>query len=114
MAAFYMDHHVPRAITSGLRRVGVEVLTAAEDARAEASDPRLLDRATELGRVFFTRDEDLLVEGSRRQSSGEEFSGIVYAHQLRVSIGECVASLTLIAGAATDEELLNSVIYLPL
>src|SRR5438876_4905474 len=29
--AFYMDHHVPGAITLGLRLRGVEVLTAYED-----------------------------------------------------------------------------------
>ena len=30
--AFYMDHHVPRAITVGLRLRGVDVLTAYEAA----------------------------------------------------------------------------------
>ena len=29
--ALYMDHHVPRAITHGLRLRGVDVLTAFED-----------------------------------------------------------------------------------
>jgi hypothetical protein len=29
--AFYMDHHVPRAVTLGLRLRGVDVLTAYED-----------------------------------------------------------------------------------
>jgi hypothetical protein len=34
MLSFYMDHHVPSAITAGLRRRGVAVLTAAEDGSA--------------------------------------------------------------------------------
>lgn len=58
----YMDHHVPRAITVGLRLRQVDVLTAYEDGMSEAEDPALLDRAGELGRVLFTHDDDLLVE----------------------------------------------------
>lgn len=43
--ALNMD--IPRAITNGLRRRGVDVLTAQEDGTAELDDPPLLDRATE-------------------------------------------------------------------
>lgn len=34
-----MDHHVPRAITNGLRLRGVDVLTAHEDGASELRDP---------------------------------------------------------------------------
>ncbi len=50
----YMDVHVRRAVTDGLRLRGVDVLTALEDGAAELEDPALLDRATELGRVLFS------------------------------------------------------------
>ncbi len=33
--SFYMEQHVPSAITRGLRRRGVDVLTAEEDGAAE-------------------------------------------------------------------------------
>ena len=36
----------------------------------------------------FTQDEDLLAEGVRRQRAGEPLPGIIYAHQLRVTIGQ--------------------------
>ncbi len=36
--AFYMDVHVPRAITIGLRELGVDVLTSQEDETAEWED----------------------------------------------------------------------------
>jgi hypothetical protein len=42
-----MDHHIPAAITSGMRRRGVDVLTAFEDGSADGSDDRLLERAIE-------------------------------------------------------------------
>lgn len=45
--SLYMDHHVPRAITIGLRRRGVNIITAFEDGSHELADNKLLDRATE-------------------------------------------------------------------
>jgi len=65
---FYMDHHVPRAITLGLRLREADVITAYEDGTSELDDTGLLDRAGELGRVLFTRDDDLSL---RRQVDKE-------------------------------------------
>lgn len=64
--SFYMDVQVPFAITEQLRRRGVDVLVAQEDGARRFSDPDLLDRASELGRVFVTQDADLLIEASAR------------------------------------------------
>lgn len=75
--SFYLDEHIPRAITNGLRLRGVDVLTAQEDGRSGASDADLLDRATELGRILVTFDDDLLTEAATRQRSGESFSGVI-------------------------------------
>ncbi|MFO1434781.1 MAG: DUF5615 family PIN-like protein [Candidatus Competibacteraceae bacterium] len=55
-----MDHHVHAAITEGLRRRGVDVITAYEDGSAELDDNQLLARATQLGRALFSQDSDLL------------------------------------------------------
>jgi predicted nuclease of predicted toxin-antitoxin system len=55
-----MDVHVPAAITRGLLLTGVDVLTAQLDGTTQLEDPGLLDRATELGRVLFSQDDDLL------------------------------------------------------
>jgi predicted nuclease of predicted toxin-antitoxin system len=112
--ALYMDEHVPFAITAGLNLRGVDVLTVQEDAARELDDPELLDRAMELGRVVFTQDEDFLREAHRRQDSGEAFAGVVYAHQLNVTIGQCVADLELIAKVYEPEDMANRVEYLPL
>ena len=112
--ALYMDHHVPRAITAGLRLRGVDVLTAYEDGMSEAEDDDLLDLATELERVLFTQDVDLLTEASRRQREGVAFQGVIYAHQLRVTIGTCVQDLEIIAKAGEPEDLVNRIQFLPL
>jgi len=112
--ALYMDHHVPVAITKGLRRRGVEVLTAEEDGATTRSDPELLDRALALSRVIFTRDDDFLREAARRQHASEPFAGVIYAHQLNATIGQCVNDLELIAKVHELGDMANQVIYLPL
>ena len=112
--ALYMNQHVPRAITVGLRLRGVDVITAYEDGASEMDDSELLDRAGELGRVLFTQDDDLLAEAAKRQREGILFRGVIYAHQLRVSIGTCVHDLEIIAKAGEPEDLSNRVQFLPL
>jgi hypothetical protein len=63
----YMDHHVPSAITRGLRHRGIDVLTAEEDQTAQWDDERLLRQATELGRVAL---------GCERKPYAPKFSAI--------------------------------------
>ncbi len=109
-----MDVHVPRPVTRGLRRRGVDVLTAQEDGTDRWNDPELLDRAATVGRVLFSQDVDLLAEAARRQRAGVSFQGIIYAPQLAVSIGQCIDDLELLAKTGTESDLLNRVYYLPL
>jgi predicted nuclease of predicted toxin-antitoxin system len=109
-----MDHNVPQAITDGLRLRGVDVLTAYEDGAHRLPDSGLLDRATELGRVLFSQDADLLREAQQRQQSGNSFCGVIFARQSRVSIRKCIEDLETIAQAVMPEELANQVEYLPI
>jgi hypothetical protein len=88
----------------------VDVLTAQADEATELTDPDLLDRATERHGVLFSQDEDLLAEATRRQAHSILFSGVIYAHQLRVTIGQCVNDLELIDAHDLD----NRVEFLPL
>jgi len=111
---FFMDHHVPRAIIVGLRLRGVDVITAYEDSAHQLDDPALLDRAEELGRVLFTRDDDLLREAARRQEEDISFPGVIFAHQLIVPIGTCINDLEIVAKAAEPEDVIGEVIFLPL
>lgn len=112
--AFYMDQHVPKAITVGLRLHDIDVVTAYEDGSAELADSELLDRAGDLRRVLFSQDDDLLAEATERQRTGRFFAGVIYAHQMRVPIGTCIRDLEIVAKAVEPEELINGVLFLPL
>ncbi|MBE9060027.1 DUF5615 family PIN-like protein [cf. Phormidesmis sp. LEGE 11477] len=110
---FYMDENVFRQITVGLRLRGVDVLTVQEDERAGMADSQVIERSTELQRVLFSMDDDLLVLAHQRQREGIAFTGVVYTHPQSMSIGDCVKELEIIAKASTLEEAMNQVQYLP-
>jgi len=110
----YMDEHVPRAITIGLRLRGIDVLTVQEDNYSGKSDSEILDRAVFMKRATFSNDDDLLKEASERQRTGKLFYGVIYAHHLKVSIGASVKDLELISKVGEIEEIKNHVIFLPL
>lgn len=114
MIKLYFDQHVRRAITTGLRIRDVDVLTAFEDDMHEAPDSLLLDRASELGRVLFSQDDDLLKEAAHRQTTAQFFAGLIYAHQLGIGVGQCVEELELLSKLSEPNALENSVVFLPL
>jgi predicted nuclease of predicted toxin-antitoxin system len=110
----YMDAHIPKAVTNGLRLRGIDLLTAQEDNADKLSDSELLERATVLNRVLFTFDDDLLVEAAKRQRLSIPFSGVIYTSPLNISIGACIKDLEIIAQSGEPEDLANRVEFLPL
>jgi hypothetical protein len=111
--AFYMDVHIPQAITVQLRRRGVDVLTAFEDDTQELPDSELLTRVTELNRVLFTQDIRFRVLAQTWQQEGKIFSGLIFGHQLGGTIGQFVKDLEFIAKASDLEDWVNVVEYIP-
>lgn len=79
VTGLYMDVHVPSAVTEGLRRRGISVVTSQEDGTRRDEDDVLLTRATQLNRLVVTYDEDLLKLAPKWQSIGKSFAGIVFA-----------------------------------
>jgi hypothetical protein len=62
----YMDVHIPAAITDGLRRNGLDVLTSQQDQTRTADDEDLLGRAAEWAQ---------LRHGSRNEGHHEKGEG---------------------------------------
>lgn len=86
--------------------------TAYEDHAHQLSDPDLLDRATALGRVLFSSDEDLIVEARRRQRDGIDFAGVIFAPQAH-PIGACIDALETVSKAGEPEDFAGSLMFLP-
>lgn len=89
---YYLDEHLPKAVATGLRNRGIDVLTLSEAGMLGASDREHFTYAYEEGRVLMPFDDDFL----RLAAQTEEHAGIVFALQSR-PIGELVRGLALIA-----------------
>lgn len=110
----YADVHIRGPVIRGLRSRGVDILTAREDGAERLSDSDLLDRATVLGRVLVTQDDDLFSIAASRLQDGKNFAGLVYSHQMRITIGQMIDDLELIAQVNEPAEMVNKIEYLPL
>jgi len=109
-----MDQHVQMQISEGLRKRGADVLTAYEDGHSGTADVELLVRATELQRILFTQDKDFLIITSQWLQDGREFAGVIYAHQINITIGQAVRDLEFISEALEPDDMLNKVEFIPL
>lgn len=114
MVGLYMDENVHGAISKELQRRELDVVLAEQDNHGATDDNLVLNRAGELHRLLFTQDIDLLIIARARQLSGQEFAGVIYAQQGRVSIGTCIEDLAIIAELGEREEFAGKVTFLPL
>jgi hypothetical protein len=113
MLRLYMDVHIKAAITAGVRRRGIDAMTAQDD-ESTRLDEALLDRATALQRVLFSQDEDLIAIARTRQDQGIFFAGLIYGHQLAATVGKYVLDLEAVCTVLDPEDMVNRIEYLPL
>lgn len=104
---YLMDVHVQRPVTEGLRRRGVQVMTAREANLQVAPDLEILTFARRNGWVVFTNDADFL----RLHAAGESHNGIVYCHQ-NTGIGEMIQGLMLIFQAMETDQMADHLEYI--
>ena len=105
---FLFDEHVPLAVVEGLRRRGIDVLTAAEANLLGAPDTEYLIRSQAEGRVLVTQDRDLL----RLHQAHHQHAGIAYCRQGTRTIGEMVSGLLLIYEVMDASEMVGHVEFL--
>ena len=103
-----MDEHVPFAVTTGLRRRGVDVSIALDAGLISVQDDEQLAHAFQSGRVMVTHDDDYL----RLHAAGALHAGIAYCHQESLTVGELILRLMLIYDVMTAEEMYGRVEYL--
>jgi hypothetical protein len=110
----FADVHVPGPVIWQLRQRGVDITAATEEGHERLEDAALLALATEQGRVMVTQDIRFRVLAEDWQREGRHFAGLAFAHQRRVSFGEMISDLELIAKATDPAFWRNRVEQLPL
>jgi hypothetical protein len=105
---YYLDEHVDPAMAAGLRRLGIDVLTAGEAGRLSHDDPDQLAFATAERRVIVTFDRDYL----DLHAAGVPHAGIAFDWPTRGSIGYLVRALELIHGVYTADAMRSHLEYL--
>ncbi len=71
------------------------------------TDKEQLETASQNKAAIFTHDADFL-----RIAVDKNHSGIIYANQRKMSVGECVKKLKVIAETTTPQEIKNKIIFL--
>ncbi len=114
MVRLYADENTRDAILQGLRRKGIDMITALEDGCSGHSDEEILRRATQLGRVLYSEDADILRIAVDWQRAGRCFCGINYGHHRDLQAARAIDDLETIAGVCVEDDLAHIVMYLPL
>lgn len=102
-----MNEHIPKAVTEGLRRRGVDVLSAQEAGMSGANDYDQLSLANKEGRIIFTKDADFL----RLHKAGVSHQGIIYSSR-QSPVGYTVRVLMIIYDLVTPEEMSERVEFI--
>lgn len=108
----YTDESVPVAVAAGLQRRHVAATSARDSGNLGLTDEEQFAYATSHQMAIFTHDADFLRLASIHAESGEDHWGIIYAHQNKVTIGECIHRLKEIADLLEPEDLRNHIEFL--
>ena len=105
---FYFDQHIPGAVARGLRRRGVEVLTAQEADRCGGTDLEQLEFAYENGYVVVSFDSDFLALAA----SGVPHNGVAFCPAMKYAIGELIYALLLVSDVLDMSDMRNHIEFL--
>ena len=105
---FFMDQHFPAPASHGLRRHGIDLLTAQEAGRCGRPDTDQLAFATAEDRVLVSFDSDFLV----LHKAGIVHAGIAWCQEQKYGIGQLIQALLLVHGVLDRESMRNHVEYL--
>jgi hypothetical protein len=107
-----MDESVPVAVAAGLKRRAVMAISTRDAGNLGLSDKEQLAYATALRMVLFTHDTDFLHLARLQASSPEGHGGVIYPHQDKFTIGECIRRLKELADLFEVEDFHNHIEFL--
>ena len=108
----YANESASVAITEGLRRRGVDALSARDAGNLGLTDEEQLIYANNEKMTILTHDTDFLQMASRWLDEGKTHQGIIYCHQKTYSIGECVRKLRMLTAILSSEDMINHIEFL--
>jgi hypothetical protein len=108
----YADECVDGRIVDGLRRRGVDIVTAAEQHLLQATDEAQGARAAELGRLVVTADRDFIELAHKSFAAGGRHAGVIYIKP-RAPIGDAIRAIALLAQGLEPAELESRIEWVP-
>jgi predicted nuclease of predicted toxin-antitoxin system len=105
----YADENVESSVIEGLRRRGIEVISALELGYLSKPDDFHIKKAYEMKAVILTHDIDFLRIASRPDFN---HSGIIFSHPEKISIGQCIREVELITKILTEKDMVNHIEFL--
>lgn len=111
MLSAYADECVDVAIIDGLRRRGMDVVTARDRNQLHTDDEILLETATAEDRILLTNDPDFLRINTAWLSTSRPHSGIVFWPQT-LPIGDAVIRILGFAARTSPADAENDVAFI--
>lgn len=102
--ALYADEYVDARVVAGLRRRGVDIVSAADVGLLGASDERHLDRAREMSRPVVTADHDFLRLAHEQVEEGGSIPGLIFILP-KTGVGDAIRAIALLAEALERTDL---------
>jgi predicted nuclease of predicted toxin-antitoxin system len=90
-----------------LKRRDIEAFSAKDIDKLGLTDEEQIEVAINKQAVIFTHDVDFL-----RIVLHKQHSGMIYVHQQKLSVGECIRRLKAIVEIKSPEEMRNQIIFL--
>ena len=108
----YTNESVPVSIVAGLKRRGIDASSARDSGNLGLSDQEQLTYAYGKHVVIFSHDDDFLRLAHQWVQQNRPHSGIIYVHQEKLSLGECIRRLEEIALLYEHKDFLNHIEFL--
>lgn len=106
---FLADEHIELSIVTGLKLLGIDIVSINEARKRGYDDKEILSFAKENGRVVITRDSDFV----KLHNKGIEHAGIVFIPKF-LGIGKVIEEIEKVSMILKQEYIRNSVIFIPL
>lgn len=107
---FYVDENVPIAVSKGLKRRGMDILTVQEAKLLSKNDREQLQYAFQQQRVIITHDSDFLILVRKEKIKHQ---GILFFTR-QVGIGEAIEEIERVWLTYPEEDLRGIVLFLPM